>query len=149
MQPVQDIQIGTRLSRTQFQYTLIDTDPPELAHWAPRLLAKLRDLPELRDVATDQQDEGFRTFIRVDRDAAMRLGVTMQAIQDMLYDASASGRSPPSSARPTSIAWCWRPIRPGRPIPTRCCAAARAGQRRRAGAADRHRHASSAPPRRW
>ena len=87
MQPVQDIQIGTRVSRTQFQYTLIDTDQTELSTWAPRLLDRLRRLPELRDVASDQQDEGFRTFIRVDRDAAMRLGVSMQAVQDTLYDA--------------------------------------------------------------
>ncbi len=87
MQPVQDIQIGTRVSRTQFQYTLIDTDQAELTHWAPKLLDRLRTLPYLRDVATDQQDEGFRTFIRLDRDAAMRLGVTMQAVQDTLYDA--------------------------------------------------------------
>jgi multidrug efflux pump len=86
MQPVQDIQIGTRVSRTQFQYTLVDTDPTELDTWAPRVLARLRALPELRDVASDQQEDGFRTFIRVDRDAAMRLGVTMQAIQDVLYD---------------------------------------------------------------
>ena len=87
LQPVQDIQIGTRLSRTQFQYTLIDTDAAELGRWAPLLLDRLRTLPALRDVATDQQDEGFRTFIRVDRDAAMRLGVSMQAVQDTLYDA--------------------------------------------------------------
>ena len=86
MQPVQDIQIGTRVSRTQFQYTLIDTDPAELAIWAPRLLARLQTRPQLRDVASDQQNDGFRTFIRVDRDAAMRLGVTMQAVQDVLYD---------------------------------------------------------------
>ena len=86
MQPVQDIQIGTRISRTQFQYTLIDTDQNELNTWAPRLLDRLRTLPALRDVATDQQDNGFRTFIRVDRAAAMRLGVSMQAVQDTLYD---------------------------------------------------------------
>jgi multidrug efflux pump len=85
-QPVQDIQIGSRISRTQFQYTLIDTDARELAAWAPRLRAKLATLAELRNVATDQQDEGFRTFIDVDRDAAMRLGVSMQAIEDTLYD---------------------------------------------------------------
>jgi len=85
-QPVQDIQIGTRVSRTQFQYTLVDTDAAELASWAARLQAKLATLPELRDVASDQQDEGFRTLIRVDRDAAMRLGVSMQAIEDTLYD---------------------------------------------------------------
>ena len=86
-QPVQDIQIGTRVSRTPYQYTLMDTDAAELAVWAPRLRQKLATLPELRDVASDQQDEGFRTFISVDRDAAMRLGVSMQAIQDTLYDA--------------------------------------------------------------
>ena len=87
MQPVQDIQIGTRVSRTQFQYTLIDTDQAELSAWAPRLLERMRSLPALRDVATDQQEFGFRTFIRVDRDAATRLGVTMQEVQDTLYDA--------------------------------------------------------------
>jgi multidrug efflux pump len=87
MQPVQDIQIGTRISSTQFQYTLIDTDPAVLAVWAPRLVDRLRALPEMRDVGTDQQDEGFRSLIRVDRDAAMRLGVSMQAVQDTLYDA--------------------------------------------------------------
>jgi multidrug efflux pump len=85
-QPVQDIQIGTRVSRTQFQYTLMDTDPRELAAWAPKLRDALAALPELRDVASDQQDNGFRTFIAVDRDTAMRLGVTMQAVQDTLYD---------------------------------------------------------------
>ncbi|HEY8289088.1 MAG TPA: multidrug efflux RND transporter permease subunit [Acetobacteraceae bacterium] len=85
-QPVQDVQIGTRISRTQYQYTLMDTDPAELATWAPRLLHALAQRPELRDVASDQQNGGFRTFITVDRDAAMRLGVSMQAIQDTLYD---------------------------------------------------------------
>ena len=86
-QPVQDIQIGTRISRTQFQYTLMDTDPAELALWAPRLLHRLAADPALRNVATDQQNDGFRTYINVDRDAAMRLGVSMQAIEDTLYDA--------------------------------------------------------------
>ena len=87
MQAVQDIQIGTRISRTQFQYTLLDTDTQELATWSPRLLAQLRALPELQDVASDQQLDGFATRIDVDRDAAMRLGVTMQEVQDTLYDA--------------------------------------------------------------
>ena len=86
-QPVQDIQIGTRISRTQFQYTLIDTDPAELALWAPRLLRRLASDPALTNVATDQQNDGFRTYINVDRDAAMRLGVSMQAVEDTLYDA--------------------------------------------------------------
>ncbi len=87
MKPVQDITIGTRVSRTQFQYTLMDTDADELASWSPRLLAKLQSLPQLEDVASDQQDDGFQTFIDVDRDAAMRLGVPMQAVEDTLYDA--------------------------------------------------------------
>jgi multidrug efflux pump len=86
MQPVQDIQIGTRVSRTQFQYTLIDTDAQELGIWAPKLLEAFRGIAGLRDVATDQQDLGFRIFVRVDRDMAQRLGVTMQGIQDVLYD---------------------------------------------------------------
>ncbi len=87
MQPVQDIQIGTRVSRTQFQYTLVDTDAAELAQWSPKLLTRLQSLPVLQDVASDRQDEGLQSFVRVDRDAAMRLGVTMQAVQDTLYDA--------------------------------------------------------------
>ena len=85
-QPVQDIQIGTRISRTQYQYTLVDTDAAELATWAPRLLARLRQMPGLRNVATDQQDEGLVTKVTVDREAAQRLGVSMQTIQDVLYD---------------------------------------------------------------
>jgi multidrug efflux pump len=85
-QPVQDIQIGTRISRTQFQYTLVDTDPAELALWGPKLLRRLTEEPALTNVATDQQNDGFRTYINVDRDAALRLGVSMQAIQDTLYD---------------------------------------------------------------
>ena len=85
-QPVQDIQIGTRISRTQYQYTLVDTDAAELATWAPRLLARLKQLPDLRNVATDQQDEGLVTRVDVNREAAQRLGVSMQTIEDVLYD---------------------------------------------------------------
>ncbi len=87
MQPVQDIQIGTRISRTQFQYTLVDTDIAELATWTPRLLDRLRQEPALRDVNSDQQNEGYRILVNVDRDAAMRLGVSMQEVQDTLYTA--------------------------------------------------------------
>ncbi len=87
MQPVQDIQIGTRISRTQFQYTLMDTDAAELALWAPRLQAQLAGMSDLQDVTSDQQTDGFATRIEVDRDAAMRLGVSMQEVQDTLYDA--------------------------------------------------------------
>ena len=87
MQPVQDIQIGARISRTQYQYTLVDTDGAELESWLPRLTARLRASPVLTDVTSDQQDNGFATEIVVDRDAATRLGVTMQSIEDVLYDA--------------------------------------------------------------
>ena len=87
MQPVQDIQIGTRISRTQFQYTLVDTDPVTLALWTPRLLERLRADPTMREVNSDQQNDGLRIQVQVDRDAAMRLGVSMQAVQDTLYNA--------------------------------------------------------------
>jgi multidrug efflux pump len=87
MQPVQDIQIGARVSRTQYQYTLTDTDADELGHWAPILIDRLRSLSDLANVTSDQQDGGFATEIVVDRDRATRLGVTMQAIEDVLYDA--------------------------------------------------------------
>ncbi len=87
MQPVQDIQIGARVSRTQYQYTLTDTDATELALWTPRLIERLSHAPDLDHVTSDQQDDGFATEIVVDRDRATRLGVTMQAIEDVLYDA--------------------------------------------------------------
>ena len=85
-QAVQDIQIGARSSQTQFQYTLLDTDAAELAHWTPLLLKRLEASPALTDVASDQQDDGFATYVKVDRAAAMRLGVSMQSVQDVLYD---------------------------------------------------------------
>jgi multidrug efflux pump len=86
-QPVQDIQIGTRPSTTQYQYTLADSSAEELSRVAPRLLEALRALPELRDVASDQRDEGLSIALEVDRARAARLGVTMQAIDDTLYSA--------------------------------------------------------------
>ena len=85
-QPVQDITIGTRVSRTAFQYTLMDTDARELARWTPRLRAAMAQAPALADVTSDQENEGFSTFITIDRDAAMRLGVSMQTVEDTLYD---------------------------------------------------------------
>jgi multidrug efflux pump len=87
LQPVQDIQIGARVSRTRYQYTLTDTDQAELDHWTPILIDRLRHVPQLANVTSDQQDGGFATEIVVDRDRATRLGVTMQAIEDVLYDA--------------------------------------------------------------
>ncbi|MFN3076390.1 MAG: efflux RND transporter permease subunit, partial [Alphaproteobacteria bacterium] len=87
MLAAQDLQIGSRTSRTLYQHTLMDADAQELAVWAPRLLDRLRALPMLTDVASDQQDGGLKADIRVDRDRASRLGVSLQAIDDTLYDA--------------------------------------------------------------
>ena len=87
MQAVQDVQIDSRVSRTQYQYTLEDADESELAQWSTQLLAKLRTLPELTDVATDQQANGLQLQVDVDRNTAARLNVLPQAIDDTLYDA--------------------------------------------------------------
>ena len=87
LQPVQDIQIGSRPGSARFQYTLAAPDPAELAAWAPRLERRLAELPALRGVASDLRDGGLRVTLDVDRDLAGRLGVTMQAIDDVLYDA--------------------------------------------------------------
>ncbi len=86
-QPVQDIQISTRASRALFQYTLAGTDAAEVGHWAGALVARLRDDPLFRDVASEAQDGGLRVDIKVDREKAGRLGISMQAISDTLNDA--------------------------------------------------------------
>ncbi len=87
MQPVQDITVDDRVSRTQFQYTLEDPSADELNAYAPRMLAELQKQPELRDVASDQQVEGLRARLVYDRDTAARLGITPSAIDQTLYDA--------------------------------------------------------------
>ncbi|MCG5242835.1 multidrug efflux RND transporter permease subunit [Azospirillum doebereinerae] len=87
MQAVQDVQIDSRVSRTQYQYVLQDADPQELANWTPRLIDALRARPELTDVASDQQPDGLQVYLTIDRDAASRLHVLPQAIDDTLYDA--------------------------------------------------------------
>ena len=87
MQAVQDVQIDSRVTRTQYQYTLQDADAAELARWAPRLLERLRASPVLADVASDQQTSGLQLHVEVDRDKASRLNVLTQAIDDTLYDA--------------------------------------------------------------
>jgi len=87
MQPVQDLTVEDRVSRTQYQYTIESADADELHTWAPRLLERLRALPELRDVASDQQSGGLAASLAIDRDTAARLGITPQAIDDTLYDA--------------------------------------------------------------
>ncbi len=87
LQPVQDLTVEDRVSRTQYQYTLEDADPKELAEWAPRFVDRLHDLPELRDVASDQQNSGLQARLVLDRATASRLGVTPQMLDDALYDA--------------------------------------------------------------
>jgi multidrug efflux pump len=87
MQAAQDVQIDSRVSRTQYQYTLQDADRVELAEWAAKLLSKLRTEPELADVASDQQQNGLQVSVNVDREKASRLNVLPLAIDDTLYDA--------------------------------------------------------------
>jgi multidrug efflux pump len=87
LQPVQDLTVEDRISRTQFQYTMEDADAQELAEWVPKLMDKLRNLPQLTDVASDQQELGMQASLVIDRDTASRLGILPQAIDDTLYDA--------------------------------------------------------------
>src|ERR1700736_2819062 len=87
LQPVQDLTVEDRVSRTQYQYSMEDADSQELSVWAPRLVDKLRNLPSMRDVATDQQNGGLKADLVIDRDTASRLGILPQAIDDTLYDA--------------------------------------------------------------
>jgi multidrug efflux pump len=87
MQPVQDLTVGDRVSRTQFQYSLEDVNPRELATWVPKFVAKLKTLPELRDVATDQLNDGLLVSLAIDRDTASRLGILPADIDNTLYDA--------------------------------------------------------------
>ena len=90
MQSGQDITVGGRLSRTQYQYTLTDTDLGELTHWAPIFERSMSKLPGLQDVASDQQVAAPHLAVEVDRDALSRLGITPQLVDDTLYDAFGS-----------------------------------------------------------
>ncbi len=87
MQSAQDINVGARLSKTQYQYTLVDVDSAELDHWAPVLLQKMQALPQLADVASDQQSAGRTLNIEVKRDVASRLGIDPALVDAILYDA--------------------------------------------------------------
>ncbi|WPO39155.1 multidrug efflux RND transporter permease subunit [Tardiphaga sp. 42S5] len=87
MQAAQDIRLGGRATRTQFEYTLQDANLSELNEWAPKILAKMQTLPGLRDVATDQQTKGTTLTLTIDRDNASRYGIQPQLIDDTLYDA--------------------------------------------------------------
>ncbi len=87
MQPVQNVTVEDRVSRTQYQYTLEGPDADELARWTTRIVDRLAQLPELADVATDQQPGGLATFVTIDRVTASRLGVSPSTIENTLYDA--------------------------------------------------------------
>ena len=87
LQPMQDLTVEDRVSRTQYQYTLEDADPEELSRWAPAFVTALQALPELRDVSSDQLDRGLAAMLVIDRSTASRLGITPQLIVDTLYDA--------------------------------------------------------------
>jgi HAE1 family hydrophobic/amphiphilic exporter-1 len=87
MQAAQDVRLGGRPTRTQFEFTLQDANLAELNEWAPKILAKMQTLPQLRDVATDQQSEGTTLELKINRDTASRYGIQPQLIDDTLYDA--------------------------------------------------------------
>jgi multidrug efflux pump len=87
LQPVQDLTVEDRISRTQYQYALDAPDKALLDQWVPRLVDRMKQLPELRDVASDQQNNGVGLLVNIDRDTAGRLGITPQNVDDALYDA--------------------------------------------------------------
>ena len=87
VQPVQDLSIDSRLSRTQYQFTLQATKSSDLSEWTPRLVDRLQKVPGLADVTSDLQDKGLQAYVRIDRDTASRLGVTTAAIDNALYNA--------------------------------------------------------------
>ncbi len=87
LQALQDLTVADSVSRTQYQYTLEDASGTELSDWTPRIVAELQKQPELREVASDLQDQGLQTDLDIDRDTASRLGVSMSTIDNTLYDA--------------------------------------------------------------
>ncbi|WNN42991.1 MdtB/MuxB family multidrug efflux RND transporter permease subunit [Winslowiella toletana] len=87
LQPVQDLTIDTQLSRTQYQFTLQTGSLDALSEWVPALLTELQKLPQLQDVSSDWQDQGLEAYIKVDRDSASRLGISMADVDNALYNA--------------------------------------------------------------
>ena len=87
MTAMQDVRVGGRMARTQYQWTLEDADIGKLDEWAPKITAALRKLPELKDVNSDQQNQGLQLNLDIDRDTASRFGITAAAIDNTLYDA--------------------------------------------------------------
>jgi len=86
MQPVQDLTIEGTVSKTQYQFILQDADPVQLAEWTPKLVDKLRQLPQLGDVASDISNQGLSIYVEIDRDQAARFGITPATIDNALYD---------------------------------------------------------------
>jgi multidrug efflux pump len=86
MQPVQDLTIEGTVSKTQYQFILQDADPAQLSEWTPKLVDKLRELPQLGDVASDISDQGLSVFVEIDRDQAARFGITPATVDNALYD---------------------------------------------------------------
>jgi multidrug efflux pump len=86
MQPVQDLTIEGTVSKTQYQFIIQDADPAQLSEWTPKLVDKLRQLPQLGDVASDISDKGLSVFVEIDRDQAARFGITPATIDNALYD---------------------------------------------------------------
>jgi multidrug efflux pump len=87
MQPVQDLTIDTTVSRTQYQFVLMDANPDEFAVWVPKLLDRLHQVPEIEDVASDYQNEGLSIYVEIDRATASRFGITPATVDNALYDA--------------------------------------------------------------
>jgi multidrug efflux pump len=87
MQPVQDLSIDTTVSRTQYQFVLEDANPAEFNTWVPRLVERLQQLPQLEDVASDQENQGLSAYLSIDRDTAGRFGITPATVDNALYDA--------------------------------------------------------------
>jgi multidrug efflux pump len=87
MQPVQDLSIDTAVSRTQYQFVLEDSNPAEFNTWVPKLVDRLQQVPELEDVASDQENQGLSAYLTIDRDTAGRFGITPATVDNALYDA--------------------------------------------------------------
>jgi multidrug efflux pump len=87
MQPVQDLTLDNTVSRTQYQFTLESADSPTLSTWTPKLVAALRQQPELSDVVSNQEDDGLAVYVTIDRDSAARLGISVGTVDNALYDA--------------------------------------------------------------
>lgn len=134
LQPVQELTIEDRVSRTQFQFTLTCPDEHLLQEWTPRLVGALQALPELADVASDLQDRGLQAFVEIDRDAASRLGIAVADIDDTLYSAFGQRQvstlfthtsqyrvvlevDPRYSSGPESLARLYVRTRTGKPVP--------------------------------